>query len=75
MIRKADRTVEVTTDVGLSLTNDWLGGRAQHIEVRTLDNAWKDVTDDCEGNTIPPELVRYWSGVQERILIEFRLMC
>jgi hypothetical protein len=73
LIRNADRTVEVTTDVGLSITNDWLGGRARHVEVRTLDATWKDVTDACQGNTIPPELVRYWSGIQERTLIQFRL--
>ena len=73
LIRNADRMVEVTTDVGLSLTNDWLGGRARHVEVQMLDDTWEDVTDDCEDNTIPSELVRYWSGVQERILIRFRL--
>ena len=57
----------------LALTNDWLGGRAQRIEVMTLDDEWKDVIDDCQGNMIAPELVRYWSGVQERVLIQFRL--
>ena len=75
LIRKADRAVEVTTDVGLSLTKDLLGGRARRIEVLTLEDECKDVTDECDGNTIPPELVRYWSGVQERILIQFRLTC
>ena len=73
LIRKADRTLEVTTDVGLSLTNNWLGGRARHVEVQMLDDTWTDVTDACQGNTIPPELVRYWSGIQERTLIQFRL--
>jgi len=73
LIRKADRMLEVTTDVGLSLTNNWLGGRARHVEVQMLDDTWTDVTDACQGNTIPPELVRYWSGIQERTLIQFRL--
>jgi len=48
-------------------------GRAQRVAVLTLDDDRKDVTDDCQGNTVTSELVRYWSGVQERVLIQFQL--
>ena len=73
LVRNADHMATVTTDTGLSLTNDWLRGIAKRIEVLTLAGEWKDVTTDCQGNTIPSELVRYWSGEQERVLVQFRI--
>jgi hypothetical protein len=58
LIRNEDRTVLVTTDAGLSLTRDWLGGTAQRIEVLTLDDEWMDVTHKCHDNNIPPSWCR-----------------
>jgi hypothetical protein len=73
--RNDNRTAQVTTNEGLSVAADWLGGNARQIEVLTLDNKWKDVSHEYQGNTIPPEVVRYWSQTQERMLIQFRLRC
>jgi hypothetical protein len=73
LIRNEDRTVLVTTDAGLSLTRDWLGGTAQRIEVLTLDDEWMDVTNKCHDNNIPPELVQACSQAQERVLVQFGL--
>jgi hypothetical protein len=73
LMRNHDRTAQVTTNEGLSIAADWLGGHARRTEVLTLDNEWKDVTHECQGNMIPPEVVRHWSQTQERVLIQFRL--
>ncbi|MGQ0601427.1 MAG: hypothetical protein ACT4QE_06995, partial [Anaerolineales bacterium] len=73
LIRGADHAAHLTTDVGVSLAAEWLGGPARHIEVMTLDDVWKDVTDECQGNSIPPEVVRRWSQHRERVLVQFRL--
>jgi hypothetical protein len=73
LIRNDDRTVRITTNQGLSVAADWLGGLAWRTEVLTLEHEWKDVTNDCQGNSIPSEVVRSWSQIQERVLIQFRL--
>ena len=73
LIRGADNTAHVTTDVGVSLKAEWLGGPARRIEVMTLDGEWLDVTDECRGHAIPPKVVRRWSRHNERLLVEFRL--
>ena len=73
LTREAGHTARVTTDAGLWLEAEWLGGAARRIEVRTLEDDWIDVTGRCEPNAIPVELVREWSGRNERTLVDFRV--
>jgi hypothetical protein len=62
-----------TTDVGVALTAEWLGGPARRIEALALGGEWRDVTGDCWDYVIPPEVVRRWSRQNERSLVTFRL--
>ncbi|MEK6573505.1 MAG: hypothetical protein AABZ58_04235, partial [Chloroflexota bacterium] len=71
--RGSNKTARLTTDVGLSLSADWLGGTARRVEAMTLDGNWSDVTQHCEGNVIPAALVQAWSQRNDRTLIEFRV--
>ena len=73
LMREAGNVVHVTTDVGFSLAAEWLGGPARRIEALALGGEWTDVTDDCRGAVIPPEVVRLWSRQNERSLVTFRL--
>jgi hypothetical protein len=73
LMREAGNVAHVTTDVGFSLAAEWLGGPARRIEVLVLGGEWRDVTDDCRDNVIPPEVVRRWSQQNERSLVTFRL--
>jgi len=70
---ESDESILITTNVGLSLATDWLGGPVRRVEALALDGAWTDVTQHCEGNVIPAKLVREWSGRNERTLVEFRV--
>lgn len=73
LTREADGSSRVTTNTGVSLTVDWLGGAARRIEARTLNGDWADVTESCGATTIPAGVVREWSQRNERTLIDFRL--
>jgi hypothetical protein len=71
--RSSNGTVHVTTNTGLSITDQWLGGPARCIEVHTLDQHWQDVTAQCQGSSIPAQLVQEWSERNQRTLAEFRI--
>jgi hypothetical protein len=71
--RDSNGAVGVTTSTGISLTDQWLGGRGRCIEVMTLDHQWVDVTSRCQDTTIPQELVQEWSDRNQRTLVEFRI--
>jgi hypothetical protein len=71
--KEAGNVARVMTDTGISLTTEWLGGPARRVEALRLGGEWSDVTDDCRGNVIPPEVVYRWSQKNERSLVEFRL--
>ncbi|MGH2525009.1 MAG: hypothetical protein ACRDH2_21070, partial [Anaerolineales bacterium] len=71
--RQANGVTSVTTDAGLSLSEEWLGGAVRQVEVRALDGQWMDVSERCGANTIPTELVLEWSRRNERTSVEFRL--
>jgi hypothetical protein len=73
ILRRASGEALVTTDTGLALSDGWLGGVPQRVEVQALDGRWIDVTSKCAGASIPAELVREWSGVNERTSIVFRI--
>jgi hypothetical protein len=66
-------TTRVTTNAGVLLTNQWLGGDASCIEVLTLDNQWQDVTDRCQSGSILTQLVEEWSDRNQRTLVDFRI--
>jgi hypothetical protein len=71
--RSSNGTLHATTDTGLSLTYQWLGGWARCIEVHTLDQRWQDVTAQCNGSSIPLPLVQEWSERNQRTLVDFRI--
>lgn len=63
----------VTTETGLTLANEWLGINPQQFEVQTVDGLWIDVASKCSGGSIPSDLVREWSHLNERTLVDFRI--
>lgn len=73
-LQNSGKNVQVTTDTGVSLSTEWLGGEPRCIEVLTLDRQWLDVTGRCESGSIPTQLVREWSDRNQRSLITFRMM-
>lgn len=71
--RLSDGTIRITTNTGISLTNQWVGGDARSIEVLTLANQWLDITDQCPSGSIPPHLAQEWSNRNQRTLVDFRI--
>ena len=71
--RSPNGAVQIRTNTGFSLIENWLGGAAQGIEVLTLDHQWQDVMDQCQANTVPLQLVTEWSERNQRTLVEFRI--
>ena len=71
--RSSNGTLHITTNTGLSLTDQWLGGQARCIEVLTLDEHWQDVTAQCQGSSVPTQLVQEWSERNQRTLVDFRI--
>ena len=71
--RTPDGIIRVTTDTGISLTDQWLGGPARRIEAMTLDNQWRDVTAHCQHGSIPVEVVQEWTERNQRTLVDFRV--
>ena len=71
--RASNGAVNVTTNTGISLTDQWLGRRVHCIEARTLSHQWIDVTDQCQSVSIPPQLVQEWSDRNQRTLVDFRI--
>jgi hypothetical protein len=71
--RREPDEVLVTTGTGLTLSEGWHGGNSPRVEVQTLDEQWIDITPRCTGGSIPADVVREWSHLNERTLIDFRL--
>jgi hypothetical protein len=71
--RTSENTSRVTTNTGLSLSDQWLNGQARLIEVLTLDNLWQDVTAQRQSGSIPTQLVQEWSNRNQRTLVDFRI--
>ena len=71
--RAAEGPVHVTTNTGVTFTDQWLREPARCIEAQALDNQWVDVTDRCDNNSIPSQVVEEWSERNQRTLIDFRI--
>jgi hypothetical protein len=71
--RTSDSVTRLTTNTGISFTDQWLGGEARCIEALTLDTQWLDVTDRCQAGSIPAQLVQEWSNRNQRTLVDFRI--
>jgi hypothetical protein len=71
--RDSENTIRVTTNTGLSLTDQWLHGQARRIEALTLNGQWLDVTARCQSGSIPTQLVQEWSDRNQRTLVDFRI--
>jgi hypothetical protein len=71
--RTSNNTSHVTTNTGFSLTEEWLGGEARCIEALTFDHQWLDVTDQCQPDSVPVQVVREWSDRNQRTLVDFRI--
>jgi hypothetical protein len=65
--------IHLTTNTGVSLTEQWLHGQSRRVEVQTLERQWVDVTALCENRSIPLDVVREWSDRNQRSLVEFRI--
>jgi hypothetical protein len=70
---RSQNATRITTNTGLSLTNQWLNGRVRCIEAFALDNQWLDVTARCQSGSIPTQLVQEWSDRNQRTLVDFRI--
>jgi len=71
--RSPDGTIRVTTNTGISLTEQWLGGPIHRIEARALDHQWFDVTTQCRDGSIPAQVVQEWQARNQRTLVDFRI--
>ncbi len=71
--RASNDAIRVTTNTGVSLTQQWLRGEVRRIEARTLDNQWVDITTLCQNGSVPPQVVQEWSARNQRTLVEFRI--
>lgn len=71
--REEKGAVHVTTNTGVSFTDQWLRAPVHCVEARTLEQQWIDVTAQCQNDSIPPEVVREWSHRNQRMLVEFRI--
>ncbi|HKY54222.1 MAG TPA: DUF2264 domain-containing protein, partial [Anaerolineales bacterium] len=71
--RISESSIRVSTNTGISMNEQWLSGQAQRIEALTLDNQWLDVTAQCQGLSIPLQVVNEWSERNQRTLVDFRI--
>jgi hypothetical protein len=71
--RDPNGVVYVQTNAGFSLAEQWLRGKIHCIEAMTIDRRWLDVTERCENNSVPQEIVQEWSDRNQRTLVEFRI--
>jgi hypothetical protein len=71
--RISESTIRVTTNTGISLKDPWLRKQARCIEVLVLDNQWRDVTAQCQNNSIPTQVVQEYSERNQRTLVDFRI--
>ena len=71
--RALNGTVLVTTNTGISLTDQWLRGQVHCIEAQTLDHQWLDVTALCQNGSVPLQVVQEWSDRNQRTLVDFRI--
>jgi hypothetical protein len=72
--RLADGEARVTTDVGMTLAEAWLGRPMRQAYVQALDGGWQDVTSECGAYELPAALVRQWSQRNQRTLVEFKVV-
>jgi hypothetical protein len=71
--RESNASIYVTTDTGVSFSDQWLRGNVRCIEALSLDHQWVDVTNRCLNASIPQEVVHEWSNRNQRTLVDFRI--
>jgi hypothetical protein len=71
--REENGSVHLTTDAGISLTDQWMRQTIRCVEAMTIHHQWVDVTKRCSSDSIPSELVQDWSERNNRTLVEFRI--
>jgi len=71
--RSSKNEVNLKTNTGLKLVDQWMGKPVRCIEAQTLDHQWIDVTAQCQGSSIPLQVVREWSERNQRTLVDFRI--
>jgi len=71
--RSSNNMVNVTTNTGLKLTDEWIAKPVRCVEARTLEDQWIDVTAQCQGASIPLRVVQEWSERNQRTLVDFRI--
>jgi len=71
--RSSDNIFSMTTNTGFKLTHQRMDESVRCIETRTLENQWVDVTAQCQGFSIPLQVVREWSDRNQRTLVDFRI--
>jgi hypothetical protein len=71
--RHENGSLHVTTNAGISITDQWMQQTIRCVEAMTIDHQWIDVTKRCSSDSIPSELVQEWSERNNRKLVEFRI--
>ena len=71
--RYSSKTINVTTNTGISLNDQWISESIRCIEAQTLDHHWVDVTNQCQGSSIPNKVVQEWTERNQRTLVDFRI--
>ncbi|HLO18466.1 MAG TPA: hypothetical protein VK206_26780, partial [Anaerolineales bacterium] len=71
--RASAGAIHVTTNTGISLTDQWLRGQVHCVEALTLNQQWVDVTAVCQNGSIPLQVVNEWSDRNQRTLVDFRI--
>ncbi|MEO8357731.1 MAG: DUF2264 domain-containing protein [Chloroflexota bacterium] len=71
--RASNGGIRITTNTGISLTDQWLRDQVHCIEVLALDHQWVDVTALCQNGSIPRQVVQEWSDRNQRTLVDFRI--
>jgi hypothetical protein len=71
--RASNGRIDVTSNTGISLTEQWLRGPIRCIEALTLDHQWVDITALCQNGSVPLQLAQEWADRNQRTLVEFRI--
>jgi hypothetical protein len=71
--RSSSKTINMTTNTGISLNDQWISESTRCIEAQTLDHHWVDITNQCQGSSIPNKVVQEWTERNQRTLVDFRI--
>ncbi len=71
--RLSTTTAHLTTDMGFTLCEEWLGGPVRKVEAETLASGWVDLTAQSQGGGLSTKAVQGWAHQTQRTLNTFRV--